>query len=243
MGHASRAQPRPVAVHCRNVVKDFGTGETRVRALGGVDLKVFAGEMTLLIGPSGCGKTTLISIIAGILPADAGQVDVFGTEITDLSGARATRYRGANVGLILQQFNLFPALTAIENVAVPLLIQGRQKVEATTRAAGLLDEFGLGAQANKYPSELSMGQQQRIAIARALVHEPRLVICDEPTAMLDAASGFAVVKMLRRVTLRPDRAVIVVTHDNRILPFADRTASMSDGRITDLKINMSKRAA
>ena len=235
------AEARSVAVHCRNVIRHFGDSDTRTRALGGVDLDVFVGEITLLVGPSGCGKTTLISIVAGILLADQGQVEVFGTQVAELKGASSTRFRGANIGLVLQQFNLLPALTAAENVAVPLLLQGLRRRSAHARATDLLNDFGLLHLSMRYPSELSMGQQQRVAIARALIHEPRLVICDEPTAMLDASAGLAVMQMLRRVALRSDRAVIIVTHDDRILPFADRIATMSDGRITDLKININRK--
>ncbi len=228
----THAEARSVAVRCRNLIRHFGDSDTRTRALGGVDLDVFVGEITLLVGPS---------IVAGILLADQGQVEVFGTQVAELKGASSTRFRGANIGLVLQQFNPLPALTAAENVAVPLLLQGLRQRSAHARAVDLLNDFGLAHLSMRYPSELSMGQQQRVAIARALIHGPRLVICDEPTAMLDASAGLAVMQMLRRVALRSDRAVIIVTHDDRILPFADRIATMSDGRITDLKININRK--
>jgi putative ABC transport system ATP-binding protein len=190
--------------------------------------------MTLLVGPSGCGKTTLISAIAGMLTPDAGSIAVFGTELGTLSRRRLTAFRGATVGFVFQQFNLLPALTATENASIPLRVLGRPAGEANRRAAALLDRLGLAAQRDRFPGELSGGQQQRVAIARALVHAPRLVVCDEPTASLDADSGQAAMTLLRELAVRPDRAVIVVTHDDRIFRFADRIAHMADGRIARL---------
>ncbi len=219
---------------CRDVEKGFGAGGTRVMALRRVTLDVFAGEMTLLVGPSGCGKTTLISAIAGMLTPDAGGIAVFGAELSRLSRRRLTAFRGATVGFVFQQFNLLPALTATENASIPLRVLGRPAGEANRRAAALLDRLGLAAQRDRFPNELSGGQQQRVAIARALVHEPKLVVCDEPTASLDAANGQAAMALLRELAVRPDRAVIVVTHDERIFGFADRIAHMADGRIEDV---------
>jgi putative ABC transport system ATP-binding protein len=234
---------RSPAVICRRVMRGFGHDDMRTQAVRDVDLDIAAGEVTLLVGPSGCGKTTLISIIAGILRPESGDVDVFGTRVSDLAEAEATRFRGANIGLVPQQFNLLPALTAAENVAVPLLLHGAVRRTALVRAVELLDSLGLGTFAWRQPSELSMGQQQRIAIARALIHEPRLVICDEPTAMLDTVSGLNVMRLLRNAVLRPDRAVVIVTHDDRILPFADRIATMKDGCIMTIKKNIQSEAA
>lgn len=239
------APPLLPAVRCRNVVREFGHGDARARVLHGIDIDVFMGEITLLVGPSGCGKTTLISILAGILVADEGEVEVLGTRLAQLDKTKATRFRGANIGLILQQFNLLPTLTVVENVSIPLLLQGHRQRSASARAITLLEELGLGHHAARFPLDLSMGQQQRVATARALIHDPRLVICDEPTAMLDAAAGLAVMQMLRKVARRPDRAVIIVTHDDRILPFADRIATMSDGLITAIEVvsNSNRKAA
>jgi putative ABC transport system ATP-binding protein len=233
----------PTAVLCRGVVKELGVDPVRSRVLCGIDLDLPAGEMTLLVGPSGCGKTTLISVIAGVLLPNSGDVDVFGTRVSKLRGTAAARFRAANIGFIMQQFNLFPALTAVENVTLPLLAQGVSGRKAVARAIDLLRELDLEQHLAKFPAELSMGQQQRVAIARALIHEPRLVVCDEPTAALDAMSGLAVMQLLRRVALKPNRAVIVVTHDHRILPFADRIARMSDGRIIGVELPVSKEAA
>src|SRR5262249_44146380 len=197
-------------------------GDTRTLALRGVDLEVYAGEMTLLVGESGGGKTTLISIIAGLLEPTQGEVQVFETELSRLSGRGLVHYRGQHIGFVFQQYNLLPALTAAENAAVPLLILGRPRREAVARAQELLGDLGLGNKANALPAQLSGGQQQRVAIARALIHEPRLLVCDEPTAALDAHSGHVVMESIRRVAVRPGRAVIVVTHDVRIFGFGDR---------------------
>jgi putative ABC transport system ATP-binding protein len=219
------------AVVCRQVTKEFGDGDAKVRALRGVDLEVYAGQMTLLVGPSGCGKTTLISIIAGLLDATAGEVHVLGADLRRLKGGRLVQFRGAHIGFVFQQYNLLPALTAAENAAVPLLIAGGRRREAVARAADVLDALGLGDRAGSVPAQLSGGQQQRVAIARALVHQPSLLVCDEPTAALDAQSGHTVMELIRKVAVQPGRAVIVVTHDSRVFGFGDRIAHMNDGLI------------
>jgi len=231
MSESTEPKSGKPAISCHGVVKHLGRRGFRTQVLHGIDLDIFAGEMTLLVGPSGCGKTTLISTIAGILQPEAGSIALFGNLISGLGRRRLTRFRGSNVGLVLQQFHLFPALTAAENVAVPLLVLRQTAKHAYARATQLLAELGLAAHAGKYPHELSVGEQQRLAIARAIAHDPRLIICDEPTAALDAASGRLVMQLLRQVTLRQDRAVLVVTHDHRIFPFADRIIHMDDGRI------------
>ncbi|HKB02591.1 MAG TPA: ABC transporter ATP-binding protein [Gemmataceae bacterium] len=219
------------AVECVGVMKEFGTGETRVRALRGVDMAAAYGQMTLLVGPSGCGKTTLISVICGLLDATAGETTVLGRPLTRMSARQKTAFRSANVGFVFQQYNLLPALTAAENAAVPLVIAGRSRRQAIAKAEEVLAAVGLADRRKAYPNQLSGGQQQRVAIARALVHEPRLLVCDEPTAALDGRSGQTVMEMLLAVGRRPDRAVIVVSHDNRVFHFGDRIVHMSDGRV------------
>ncbi len=219
------------AVTCRNITKEFGDGDAKVLALRGVDLDVRPGELTLLVGPSGCGKTTLISIIAGLLNPTAGEISVLGADLRRLGGRRLVQFRGEKIGFVFQQYNLLPSLTAAENAAVPLLIAGYSRREAVDRAGAVLASLDLGDRTGSLPSQLSGGQQQRVAIARALVHEPRLLVCDEPTAALDAHSGRMVMELVRRVAVQPGRAVIVVTHDNRVFDFGDRIVSMSDGRV------------
>jgi putative ABC transport system ATP-binding protein len=225
------SSPSTVAVHCCGVTKEFGTGEAKVRALRGVDIDIQYGEMTLLVGPSGCGKTTLISIMAGLLDPTAGEVFLLGQDRRNLRGSKLVRFRAENIGFVFQQYNLLPSLTAVENAAVPLIIRGVRRPEAIDRAMVMMTEVGLKDRAKAFPSQLSGGQQQRVAIARALVNEPRLLVCDEPTAALDAHSGRTVMDLIKRVTVREDRAVIVVTHDNRVFDLGDRIISMSDGLI------------
>ncbi|WP_422932137.1 ABC transporter ATP-binding protein [Singulisphaera sp. PoT] len=226
---------RRLAVRIRGVVKSFGAGERRVLALRGVDWDVYAGQMSMLVGPSGCGKTTLLSVVAGILDCDEGGVDVFGRDLTAMGDAEKTEFRAASIGFVFQQYNLLPALDAAENVAIPLVIAGSAWPAALARARALLADLGLGHRVESLPSQLSGGEQQRAAIARALIHEPRLIVADEPTAAVDNETGQSVMALLGAAAVRQDRAVIVVTHDSRIFHFADRIARMDDGRITELR--------
>jgi putative ABC transport system ATP-binding protein len=220
-----------VAVRVRGVTKEFGAGGAVTRALRGVDLDIPYGEILMLVGPSGCGKTTLVSIVAGTLEPTAGDVAVLGQDLVRMSNGRKVKFRRDNVGFVFQAFNLLPALTAAENAAVPLMIAGWNRRRAVEAAADVLDQLGMGDRLANLPSELSGGQQQRVAIARALVHEPRLLVCDEPTSALDAQNGRITMELIQKIAVQPDRAVIVVTHDSRVYSFADRIASMEDGRI------------
>ena len=226
-----------VAVAIRGISKHFGAGERRVTALKGVDWDVYAGQMSMIVGPSGCGKTTLLSVVAGILNADEGSVTIFGEDVSAMSDRARTRFRASRIGFVFQQYNLLPALTAAENAAIPLVIAGWSKARAVRRAKEVLDTLGMGKKTESFPNQLSGGQQQRVAISRALVHEPSLLVCDEPTAALDQESGRTVMLLMREAALRADRAVVVVTHDNRVFEFGDRITRMDDGRVAEIRDN------
>ena len=228
MGDLPLDQP---AVLCRAVRKHFGEGETRIEVLRGVDFTAHLGELTFLVGQSGCGKTTLISVIAGLLDQDEGDVELFGQNVARLPSRDRIIFRRRNLGFVFQQYNLLPALTAAENAAVPLLAAGVPRRSAVDRARALLVRLGIEKRADALPENLSGGQQQRVALARALVHEPRLILCDEPTAALDHTTGEAVMELLSSSAVQPDRAVIVVTHDTRVFRFADCVTHMDDGKI------------
>jgi putative ABC transport system ATP-binding protein len=230
-------------ISCHEVVKTYGSGNAEVHALRGVNLDVYPGEITMLVGPSGCGKTTLLSVVAGILRPTRGTVNALGTELTRLSSWRRTAFRRQNVGFVFQQFNLLPALTAAENAAVPLVIQGYSRWKALAQARELLEKIGMGERMNNLPGQLSGGQQQRVAIARALVHHPQILVCDEPTSALDAKTGHTILELLRSIAIEGDRAVIIVTHDSRIFEFADTMARMDDGHIESLERNKNKAPA
>jgi putative ABC transport system ATP-binding protein len=223
-----------VAVRCRGLTKSYGTGDAQVIALRGIDLDVRRGELLMVVGPSGCGKTTLISVIAGILEQDSGECEVLGRDLKHMVQTERARFRGVSVGFVFQLFNLLPALNAVENVSIPLLINGMDRKNAESRAGEILETVSLGSRLDALPGKLSGGQQQRVAIARALVHEPKLIVCDEPTSNLDHVTGHSMMELLRDAAKSPDRAIIVVTHDPRIFEFADRIAHMDDGKIVEV---------
>ena len=224
-----------VAVRVRGVTKEFGSGDWLTKALRGVDLDVPYGALLMLVGPSGCGKTTLVSIVAGTLQATEGEVIVLGKDLAAMKSSQKVRFRREHVGFVFQSYNLLPALTVVENAAVPLVIAGWRRSHAIEAASEILDQLGLGNRMTSLITELSGGQQQRVAIARALVHEPRLLVCDEPTSSLDAENGRITLELISKIAVQPDRAVIVVTHDSRVYDFADQIASMEDGQIKSVR--------
>ena len=225
-----------IAVRCQGVTKTYGTGPAQVTALRGIDLEVLQGELLMIVGPSGCGKTTLISIISAIIEQDDGQCEVLDHDLKSLAPKDKIRFRGESIGFVFQLFNLMPALTALENVAVPLLIKGIPRKSAMEQALSVLASVGLQARADTLPKQLSGGQQQRVAIARALVHNPEIIVCDEPTSSLDHKTGHEMMEVLQGVAQGVDKTLIIVTHDNRIFDFADRIAHMDDGRIVEIDI-------
>jgi putative ABC transport system ATP-binding protein len=223
------------AISLKDITKIFGAGEAEVQALRGVSMDIFFDELFLIMGPSGSGKTTLLSIIGGVLSPTRGSVKVFDTELTTLSDRKKSLLRAKKIGFMFQEYHLLPNLTAAENVAVPLLIIGEPWDRALEKAIKYLSDVGLGARASHSVNQLSTGEKQRVAFARALVHEPQLLICDEPTAALDTETGVHVMELMRERALASDRSLVVVTHDNRIVPFADRIAYLLDGRLTEIR--------
>jgi putative ABC transport system ATP-binding protein len=234
-GRSASKGDNQVAVRVEGISKHFGTGERQVTALREVSWDVYAGQMSLIVGPSGCGKTTLLSVIAGILNADEGAVTIFGEKVSAMNDRARTRFRARHIGFVFQQYNLLPALTAAENAAIPLVIAGWSKSKAVAKAKAILDSLGMGKKTESFPNQLSGGQQQRVAISRALVHEPSLLVCDEPTAALDHETGHSVMELMREAAVKPNRAVVVVTHDNRVFHFGERIAHMDDGRIVQVE--------
>jgi putative ABC transport system ATP-binding protein len=219
------------AVIAREIEMAFGSNGLKTQVLSDIDLEVTSGELTMLVGPSGCGKTTLLSILSGTLKPTGGDVEVMGNVITRMKDSEKVILRRRRIGFIFQQYNLLPALTAAENAAMALVADGMPLKKAAEKARAVLETLGMGPHADKLPRMLSGGQQQRVAIARAIVHEPDLVVCDEPTAALDAETGRQVMELLKEAAAGPGRAVLVVTHDNRIYRYADRIVAMEDGRI------------
>jgi len=217
------------AISACGVEMVYQTGGERYQALRQVDLSVRYGDIQLLMGPSGSGKTTLLSILAGILTPTAGSVRLMGQEITKLSSSKLARFRLENIGFIFQGFNLFPALSAIENIEVVLNLKGIRGAPARKQAMELLDQVGLTDRANQHPRDLSGGQKQRVAIARALAGNPTLIMADEPTAALDSHNGHAVIELLRSLAKEKGRTVLIVTHDPRIADVADHIAYLEDG--------------
>jgi putative ABC transport system ATP-binding protein len=231
------------AVTATRVDKSFTNGTTVTPVLKQVEFTAFEGEMMFLVGPSGCGKTTLLSILCGTLAADRGEIEVHGQRLDQTREPALSRFRARHIGFIFQQFNLIPTLDLTMNVAVPLIICGTALRTAKKQARELLHTVGLGDKYDDLPARLSGGQQQRVAIARALVHAPDLIICDEPTSALDSKTGHQVLELLKKTAADARRTVIVVTHDHRIYPYADRMAEMEDGRIVRVLRNREEIAA
>ena len=215
----------------RDVVKTYGSGNSAVAALRGVTLRVCGGEVVILMGPSGSGKTTLLSVMGCILSATSGSVRVDGVETVGLSERELPQVRLRQFGFVFQSFNLFPALTARENVELALRLKNVGRSETRRRAAALLEELGLQEKMNRLPEDLSGGEKQRVALARAVAGEPRIVLADEPTAALDSESGKQVIEILSSLARRQGKAVVVVTHDSRLLDYGDRIVRIRDGVI------------
>jgi putative ABC transport system ATP-binding protein len=233
MGRELREKEKEMhaVIAVRQLTKKYEEGATGTLALRGVDLDAHAGEVLMLMGPSGSGKTTLLSIMGCILTATSGSVQVAGREVIGLREKELPALRLAHIGFVFQGFNLFPTLTAGENVELMLDLKGVSAKAATRRAHELLDQVGLGGKYESFPADLSGGQKQRVAIARALAGDPGIILADEPTAALDSHTGRTVMEMISDLAHQRGRAVVIVTHDSRVLSFADRIVKIEDGSI------------
>ena len=219
------------AIAVRQLTKKYEEGVAGTLALRGVDLDVHAGELLLLMGPSGSGKTTLLSIMGCILTATSGSVRIAGREVVGLSEKQLPALRLEHIGFVFQGFNLFPTLTAGENVELMLDLKGTSTARAKKRAQELLEQVGLADKYDAFPADLSGGQKQRVAIARALAGDPGIILADEPTAALDSHTGRNVMQMMSELAHKRGRAVVIVTHDSRVVSFGDRIVRIEDGAI------------
>lgn len=225
---------KTITIQCTDIYKSFNQAGTVIESLRGVNLTAYSGEMIMLMGPSGSGKTTLISIIGGITASDKGTCLVLGQSMEAMSVKEKTVFRGRNLGFIFQSFNLVPMLSALENTSVPLLLNNYKRAEALVQAKELLGKMSLTSdQQNRVPKNLSGGEQQRVAIARGCIHKPAVILCDEPTSFLDSKRGEAIMQLLTTIKQEYNCTIIVVTHDQRILHFADRIVYLDDGLLKD----------
>ena len=224
------SQPALVA---NGLVKRFKTGRTHIEVLKSVDFEALHGEVTMVMGPSGSGKSTLVAALSGLLRPDAGSVSAMGQDIWALKPSKIDRFRLDHCGFIFQGFNLFPALTALQQVEIILKYKGFSRSDARQKAAIALTEVGLETRMNSRPSEMSGGEKQRVAIARAIAKDPQLLFADEPTSALDGENGQVVIKLLQRAAKSFGAAVVCVTHDVRLEAYADRIIHIDDGRILD----------
>ena len=223
------------AIRAERLSKWFGEGDARTWAVRDVDLAASFGEMLYIVGPSGSGKTTLLSMISGILRPSTGSVHVENVDVWQLDDNRIADFRLHTVGFVFQDYHLFPRLTTLENVAIPLILRRRPWGAALDEARRMLDVVGLASRAELPPGKLSGGEQQRVAIARAIVSTPDVLIFDEPTASLDGDTGRRIVEFVQREVLNEHRCIVIVTHDARIYDFAHRIATMEDGRIVKIE--------
>ena len=219
------------ALRAEGVCKAFVSGKQRTQVLDRLDLSIEPAELTLISGPSGCGKSTLLAVLSGLQKVDAGRVLALGSELGQLDLRALERFRLQHTGFVFQGFNLFPALSALEQVELPLSHMGLSREEARRRARASLEEVGLAHRMRLRPAELSGGEKQRVAIARALAKQPELLFADEPTSALDAANGQIIIDILHRIATTHGTTVLCVSHDPRLVVHADRVLAMEDGRI------------
>jgi putative ABC transport system ATP-binding protein len=230
MNSSQAADVAPIRLE--GIARDFSDGKVLRRVLKKLDLQIFSGELTVIAGPSGSGKTTLLTIMGFLLKPSEGRIFIQGREVTRFSSDRLATLRKQKIGFVFQQSVLVPALTVLDNVVLPFGVQGQPVPKPVkAKARELLEMLGLKQYAGAMPQQLSLGQQQRVAIVRALINDPPLLLCDEPTSALDAESSAIVLDTLKKLSQDPVRAVILVTHDPRVFPFADRLLKLEDGDI------------
>ena len=220
-------------VQTQNLTKTYGSGATAVTALDHVSMQVQDGEFVAIMGPSGCGKSTLLHLIGGLDAPSTGEVLINGTSLSEMTDDQLTELRRRSIGFVFQFFNLIPVLTAAENAALPVTLDGTRPADATVKAGEWLERFGLAERSSNRPDQLSGGEQQRVAIARALVADPTLILADEPTGNLDTRSGDEIAALLRKVSKTYKRTILMVTHDPRIAAYADRIIFLKDGKVVD----------
>ena len=231
-----------VVMEAVNVAKVLGSGPSQIRALKGVNLSLRGGELTLLMGPSGSGKTTLLSILGCMLTPTEGTVRVRGASVEGKGSEELAKLRRENIGYVFQSYHLFPTLTATDNVRLALDVRSERGRSARDRVKAALNRVGLAQKTASYPKQLSGGEQQRVAIARAVVGEPSVVLADEPTAALDSENGKAIMGILAEIAKDPKRGVLVVTHDPRLVPYADRIVHIEDGNIVNEEVRNNSRS-
>lgn len=221
----------PVVLETKGLIKKYKVGSEVITALAGVDIKIYKGEFVAVLGTSGCGKSTLLNMISGLERPTKGDIIIGSTRINKVSERNMARFRSREMGFIFQAYNLIPSLTAMENVTLPLMLQGVSKKKREKKAKAMLIELGLGKRLHNKPSQLSGGQQQRVAIARSLVTEPKIIFADEPTGNLDTKTTIEILSFLQQIVRKRQCTLIMVSHDLEVAQYADRIIHMRDGKV------------
>jgi len=226
-----------ITINCENIEKSFTKGKEKIEVLKQVNFQTYENQMVMLMGPSGSGKSTILSIIAGLISQDSGQCLVLGKSINTLPEREKTKFRGKNIGFMFQNVKLIPTITVAQNTAIPLLLQNVPEKTAYDKVADLLSSFGLARDLDSFPSTLSGGEQQRVSIARACIHKPKIILCDEPTSFLDSERGAQIMHLLKKIQEEEKATIVIVTHDARILSYADKIFTIEDGVIKEVVSN------
>ena len=234
------AEKREPVIQVKNLYKIYRVGENKVRALNGVDLKIYKGEFCSIVGTSGSGKSTMLNMLAGLEKPTKGEIIVAGEHLEKMSENQLVKFRREHVGFIFQSFNLLGTMDAVENVALPLVFRGVPKKERMEKADKMLDLVGLSKHKDHRPNEMSGGQQQRVGVARALVLDPEIIFADEPTGNLDSKTSAEVMRLMQRIVRERNQTLVMVTHDNHLASFADRIFHIIDGKIVKIEDNRNK---